>query len=95
MTTPTRYIRTPDGRLVAVPTPAPDTPEVEPVEEAAVEAIEPKGDGISDLFQGYKKEEMSDLFEAEEETEVTEEDVMGEDPEAGLTEEDEEALFGA
>lgn len=95
MTMPKRYIRTLDGRLVAVPMPAPATPEVEPVEEA-VEAIEPKGDdGVSDLFEGYKKEDITDLFEAEEESEVSEEDVLGEgEPEAALTEEDEEYLFG-
>lgn len=87
MTMPTRYVRGPDGRLVAVPTP------ISPPEKEAIE--EEEEDGISDLFEGPKKEDMSDLVDTSDETEVSEEDVMGEEEEGPeLTEEDEDDLFG-
>ena len=86
MTMPLRkYVRTPDGRVVVVPTPAPPPEKVE----------EEERDGVSDLFEGPKKDDVSDLVEVSEETEVSAEDVIGgeeENPE--LTEEDEDYLFG-
>lgn len=89
MTLPTRYVRGPDGQVIAVPEP------ITPPEEVEEEETEGEGDGISDLFEGYKREEVSDVFEATEETEVTPEDVLGEDePDPELTEEDEDYLFG-
>jgi len=47
MTMPTRYVRTPDGRLVAVPAPVAPTEEVEPTPE---EEVEPRDDGFSDIL---------------------------------------------
>lgn len=89
MTMPTRYVRGPDGQIVAVPEP------VVPVEEVEEEEPEGEGDGISDLFETPKREDVSDVFEVSEETEVSPEDVLGEDePDPELTEEDEDALFG-
>ena len=84
MTTP-RYIRMPDGRLVAVPSPitpvTPVTPpeEVEPTmlpepEEEEVE-VEPREDGFSDILD------------------VTEEDIVGSEGVALPEEEDNEDLF--
>ena len=88
------YIRTPDGRLVAIPTP------VTPLEE---ETEEEEGDDLSDLFEVPKTGDLSDLMDASGETEVSEEDVIGGDADmsedllesdAEMTEEDEEDLFG-
>jgi len=89
MTIP-RYIRTPDGRLVAVPTPI-SPPKVEPVEERE----EPEEKAVETREEPRAREEGED--ELSEVFEVTEEDVLGK-PEDNipqeLTEEDEEYLFG-
>lgn len=83
MTTP-RYIRMPDGRLVAVPTPVVSPPEeVEPTilpepeeREEPEEEVEPRDDGFSDILD------------------VTEEDIIGTEGVALPEEEDNEDLFG-
>jgi len=77
MTMPTRYVRTPDGRLVAVPAPVAPTEEVEPTPE---EEVEPRDDGFSDILdvteediigtEGValpEEEDNEDLFSAPEE----------------------------
>jgi len=76
------YIRTPDGQLVAVPTPV--TP-LEPEERG-----EPREDGFSDILDVTKEdiigtegvalpeeEDNSDLFDVSEETKVSPGDVIG------------------
>jgi len=51
MTMPTRYIRTPDGRLVAVPAPVTPPEEVEPtILPGPEEEVEPRDDGFSDIL---------------------------------------------
>ena len=81
MTTP-RYVRMPDGRLVAVPAPVSPPEEGEPITppglevvEEAEEEVEPRDDGFSDILD------------------VTEEDVMGTEGVALPEEEDNEDLF--
>jgi len=78
MTTP-RYVRMPDGRLVAVPTPVTPPEAVEPItppEPEVVEEAEPRDDGFSDVLD------------------VTEEDIIGTEGVALPEEEDNEDLFG-
>ena len=77
MTTP-RYIRTPDGRIVAVPAPVTPLEEVEPItppEPEVVEEAEPRDDGFSDVLD------------------VKEEDIIGSEGVALPEEEDNEDLF--
>jgi len=78
MTTP-RYVRMPDGRLVAVPTPVPPPEAVEPItppEPEVEEEAEPRDDGFSEILD------------------VTEEDIIGTEGVALPEEEDNEDLFG-
>jgi len=67
MTTP-RYIRTPDGKLVAVPTPITPPEEVEEVEEA-----EEEKDELSDVFE-VTEEDVLGKDEDNIPQELTEED---------------------
>ena len=79
MTMPTRYVRTPDGRLVAVPTLITPPEEVEPITPPVLgeveEEVEPRDDGFSDILD------------------VTEEDIVGTEGVALPEEEDNEDLF--
>ncbi len=77
MTTPTRFVRGSDGRLVAIPTPVSPPEEVEPVTLPVPEEVEgePREDGFSDILD------------------VTEEDIIGTEGVALPEEEDNEDLF--
>ena len=51
MTMPVRYVRGPDGQLVAVPAPIPSPEEVEPITPPEPEEeVEPREDGFSDIL---------------------------------------------
>jgi len=51
MTMPTRYIRGPDGQLVAVPAPVSTPEEVVPITPPeSEEEVEPRDDGFSDIL---------------------------------------------
>jgi len=58
MTTP-RYVRTPDGRLVAVPTPITPPEAVEPITPPEPEEeVEPREDGFSDILDVTEEDVM-------------------------------------
>ena len=90
MTLP-RYIRTPDGRLVAVPTSITPPEEVEPITlPEPEEEVEPRDDGFSDILdvteedvmgtEGValpEEEDNEDLFGVPEEEEDEEEGING------------------
>ena len=91
MTMPTRYVRGPDGKIVAVPAPIVPPEEVEPTpEEEVEEREEPREDGFSDILdvteediigtEGValpEEEDTSDLFDVEKATKVSPGDVIG------------------
>ena len=69
MTMPTRYVRTQDGRLVAVPTPAPEpiVPEEEEVEDRFAA---PQQEGFVPAPESRVRDDLDEL-------EVTDEDILG------------------
>ena len=57
--TTSRYVRTPDGRLVAVPTSITPPEEVEPITPPEPEEeVEPRDDGFSDLLDVTEEDVM-------------------------------------